>query len=123
MLCHVLPSTCGCVYSGSFRCTNDTLHKGFEAGSPFIQNIFEMERTISHSETFFCSRHTQYKGVQQFSDQAKLAEGSIFWQFIPLLCKKCILSNFQKSIGRIQKCCERASFMLCGQKKLMCVVF
>ena len=39
MLSHVLP-TCGCVYSGSFRCTNDTLHKGFEAGSPFYPKHF-----------------------------------------------------------------------------------
>ena len=45
------------------------------------------------------------------------AEQAYFGNFIPLFLQKCNLGKFQKSIGRIQKCCERASFMLCGQKK------
>ena len=42
--------------------------KALKLGVLFIQNVFEMDRTIlSHSETFFCSRHTLCKGAQQFS--------------------------------------------------------
>ena len=56
--------------------------KALKLGVLLSKNFLKwLELSISHSETFFCSRHTLYKGAQQFSDQVKLAGASIFWQF------------------------------------------